>query len=635
MSEERDRARLIAAYADDLIGRRVSERPETEAASEGDVSRMLDLTRALSEIEFEAPQDLSAQLWQRARDENIVPEPVSQTRTFWRSLTALRAAVRAAVTWPLDHPTATALIVSILLVALVGKRPPMVSAAELLTTSTRAEASRLERPGLIGRRAFVVETRRLPDATLIARRHVEQWVNPKAHVKVRRVFDDAHRLLAGEWTHPDGSRIVYQPNRPPQTERALEAKPLTLDAMWRWEPSAADFTQLVGRIDQVGARKTDDGFQLSFDDANGRLTRAELALDKDRLPVAQRIVLREGRDSIEVRSQRQAAEEVPESRVANASFEPEAELLPASSPDVTAPKSVASAPLASVARPLLSAIAVTGIELEATYRLHRLGDCLAEAGVLHPDPNRFRIRVVVGSEACRVDAQREFASLAQTPGVSVALAVVQSARGGERSQAESRSSADVPSDEALATMPVHHVLYDFYARQALREAQSGHDIDETVRPLIRRLVVWTRDRSSQVVRYARELERLTARWPPETLKPLGLDASSKWQALVRDNARGLTVDTELLLVQVEPAFGVPSSDDVSVAPLRSVTDVRHAIGDLQALVEANDAAIRELFSPVNRGDLLRPTPDLTKLVRDIRRAGRLAERLTEPWALDP
>jgi hypothetical protein len=90
--------------------------------------------------------------------------------------------------------------------------------------------------------------------------------------------------------------------------------------MWRWEPSAEDFSQLVGNVARVTARKTDAGFELSLDEANARLAHVELSLDSEHLPLAQRVVLREGGQLIEVHTRRTVSEVLPESRVANTSF---------------------------------------------------------------------------------------------------------------------------------------------------------------------------------------------------------------------------------------------------------------------------------------------------------------------------
>jgi hypothetical protein len=196
-------------------------------------------------------------------------------------------------------------------------------------------------------------------------------------------------------------------------------------------------------------------------------------------------------------------------------------------------------------------------------------------------------------------------------------------------------TTDLDSDEVLVTMPGYRFVYDFEAT-SVAHPQGGRDVDAAVKPLIRRLALWARDRSARRLASVRELERLSTRWPPPTLKPLGLDAASMWQAMVRDNARMLAEDTDLLVAQLEPAFDVSSAADQSAVPaLRTLTDVRSAIGELQVLVEANDADIRTLFTARRRDEMAPPVPSGALLIQALRKASRLAVRLTEPWALEP
>jgi hypothetical protein len=642
MSDERDRARVISEYADDLIARRASDPQAAEARTESDLARMLDVTRALTEIAFEPPPELTKELLAAAREEGASRHRTRETGMLGRSFTSIVRLLHTRGSWQLGRPVGAFIAVAVVASVFFVRRDPTVSASELLTKSARAEAVRLEPPGFVARRAFTIEAQQTADRKPLRTQHVEVLVNPRARIKARRLFDDRQLLVGGEWTQPDGSRIVYERGKPPRTERASDTKPLTFDSIWRWEPSAEDFSKLAGDVARVRARKTDEGFELSLDEANTRLAHVELSLDNDHLPVAQRVILREDGEVIEVQTRRTVSEVLPESRVANTSFEPEPDLLPAVTTSALSTTARETTALSTPARSRLTEQAMDGLELQAWYRLHQLGRCLVEPSQLQRRGGQFHVRAVLTSATCRSEASRLLAPLQELPAISVELILKEPAinhlNQTSRSDPASPSNAptDLDSDDALVTMPGYRLVYDFHARQALRESQSGRDVDAAVKPLVRRLALWALDRSARRLASARELQRLSTRWPPEALKSLGLDAASMWQAMVRDNARVLGEDTDLIVVTLGPALGVASETDESVIPaVRNLTDVSNAITELRALVEVNDAAIRVLFTPRPREDATWAAPNGPALVQSLRRAARLAARLTEPWVLEP
>ncbi len=607
MSDEREQAKVVSTYADDLVTRRRENGPSGPPETHDGLAEILDLARTVSAICIATPANFHDEMWRRM---TAADEAERKARGRWPSW------IRLHLLRPLSALGVVAL--SLVLWMVFQLRTPRVSAAELLKASARAEAIRLERPGLVAHRAFTLHARRLPESTLIARRRVELWANPRSRVKARRVFDERDRLLAGEWTNPDGSRVVYEAGKPPQRERATDAKPLTAETLWRWEPSASDFTALVVNLERIEAKATPAGYQLAFNGEQGRVAEAELALDKEHVPTAQRIVLRERSGAlVEFRTTRSSADEIPESRVAHTTFDPEPELLPQPALPTLPPKPV-SAPL----------FAVDQIELQASYRLHRMVGCLARPGELRRDAAGFRIGVVLASEECREAARPDLTALAETPGVSVDLSVA-----GSRSGNAAVASSTPVDAAAVKSIPVYPKLYDLFARQALREAQPGaRDVDAAVAPLIAQFAQRTRERSGRALGYARELRRLTERWPPGALQRLGLDSAAMWRVMVRDHAQSLGQDCEVLLAQLQPVLGVaePQQQD-PVAPPRNLTDVRRSVGELESLVEHNDAAIRQLLAPSQAG----ASPDLKRLARDMQRSARLARLIAAPWSLEP
>lgn len=614
MSDEREQANVVSTYADDLVSRRREGAPGEPPTAESGLADILDLTRTVSTIKIATPRRLREDLWRTitGASEGAIVE--NRSRLFpWFRMGLL--------------PIAPVFTVAVGVVAfwwLFQARSTRVSAAELLDAASKAEAARFERPGFIAHRAYSIETRHLP-ASPVARRRVELWANPQARITARRLFDDNNRLLAGEWTNADGSHVVYEPGKSPKREAATDPRPLTPDTSWRWDPSARDFSLLVDGLSRVQARSTAGGFELSFDAATGRVAEADLTLDRERLPLFQRVVLREENGTlIEIQTKRESADEIPESRVSNATFQPETELLP---PPPSEGPVVAALPTPAV-RPV-PALPIDQLELEASYRIHRLAGCLAQPSEIRRGTRDFRVTVLVASEACRTEAHSGFTQLAKTPGVVIDVSVVQPS-GGEASVQPSPVDLD-----NLSSVPVYQLLYDVFARQALRDRQStSTDVDAAVKPYILDFMSRGRDRSTRIVARARAMTELCSRWPPDVLARLGLDSAAMWRSMVRDHAQSLRQDADVLLAELQPigVLDMPSSDDDTLA-IRTLSDVQRAVIVLNTLADVTDHAIRRLLSPSSQ-QIDVTSLDPASLGRELRRLARLAEKFAEPWSLE-
>jgi hypothetical protein len=123
---------------------------------------------------------LTTELLAAVHEEARVKERHREAGALRRSFTAIRALLDVGGHWRLGRPVGVFIAIAITLAVFFARRDATLSASELLTQSARAEAVRLEPPGLVARRAFTIEARDTADQTLLAAQHVELWVNPKA-----------------------------------------------------------------------------------------------------------------------------------------------------------------------------------------------------------------------------------------------------------------------------------------------------------------------------------------------------------------------------------------------------------------------------------------------------------------------
>jgi anti-sigma factor RsiW len=214
------------------------EEADRWAAHLADCDACQRLVRQVSELMDSVRQDLML-----AYTLPVSPSGASARRleTLMRTR-APRHWVRPGLTWLRPGYAGAGLAAAIALVLFViGWRETPISAAEALERATVSERALASDVTHIVPRTLAIEERRTGDAA-VSRRRVEIWQNAAQGTKVRRLYDAGGRLVAGEWTRPDGSRAIYQPDAAPVIEAAGTPVPLDVVHAWRWEPSVQALT---------------------------------------------------------------------------------------------------------------------------------------------------------------------------------------------------------------------------------------------------------------------------------------------------------------------------------------------------------------------------------------------------------
>src|SRR5262249_36497931 len=85
-----------------------------------------------------------------------------------------------------------------------------VTAAGLLERARVAEDKIDRNPGIVQHRMLDLEERQSADGRVISRHRIEDWRGAAQGLRVRRLYDDKNRLLAGEWRKTDGASTLYR-----------------------------------------------------------------------------------------------------------------------------------------------------------------------------------------------------------------------------------------------------------------------------------------------------------------------------------------------------------------------------------------------------------------------------------------
>ena len=183
--------------------------------------------------------------------------------------------------------------------------------------------------------------------------------------------------------------------------------------VWRWEPSVAHFELLARDLPTLAAEKTPHEYVIT---ASGESSRGpslvRLILTRPGLrPVEQRIVFKRGEaadDLVEYRLIEADARTVPLASMAAGVFEPNPELLPEVAAPSERPRRATVTPLVE---PALADADADALELEVTYRLHRLENCVQGDPSIDRGARRVRVSVAIETDACRLETRRPFESL--------------------------------------------------------------------------------------------------------------------------------------------------------------------------------------------------------------------------------
>ncbi|HWW87324.1 MAG TPA: RNA polymerase sigma factor, partial [Vicinamibacterales bacterium] len=295
----------------------------------------------------------------------------------------------------------------VVLIAVVGyainqMTRPTATAAEILRDAARSDEVWGAAPGQVAHRVVRLQERVAGSSVIRSERQIETWQDA-GRIKATRLYDAEHHLIAGEWRQADGTRKVYHAGAPAKTELAKEARSIAPDEIWRWDAAAADFGALVGNSTALSVEKSAKQVVLQASHVSDLLESATLTVSPDtHRTIGQTLVVRVGETLLEYRFEETLATRMPASEVPPDRFEPEAVL----SGNHVSSETVAAPSVARVPRPAPSfaVAALDRLELTATWRLHRLGSCLAVPGRIERSPRSgIHIDVLAAGLSCRAE----------------------------------------------------------------------------------------------------------------------------------------------------------------------------------------------------------------------------------------
>ncbi len=408
--------------------------------------------------------------------------------------------------------TVTAILALVVVAALLLTKfltpHPILSAGALLQQSITAEDALAARTDQVLHRSISLEEKST-SGDLIARRTIEIWQSAEKKLAARRVYDDKGRLIGGEWTKADGSRVIYHHGSKPQstTAKQIDAA-LTPEDIWQLDPSSKVFSSLIGQVEAATVEENSGAYVFTYQ-ARGAATgtrglvKATLTLSRNDLHATELTLLIKAQEFHFVES---AFERRAPNTVAPAVFEPEPELLSSAQPETRNSKLETENP-APNSQPPTPVLATADLEIEV---MRLLSDAKADLGeqisATRSPEGILKVQGIVDTDKRKREILTALSPVTGNPAVKITIQTVAEAVA-EQKQTRSSSSA------ASTTMERVEAGSDqFPAYTQLRRRFS----EEESRRFADRMVELTR----QAMSHAGAMKRLTSKFSSEDLRTM-------------------------------------------------------------------------------------------------------------------
>jgi RNA polymerase sigma factor (sigma-70 family) len=496
------------------------------------------------------------------------------------------------------RPISITAIVSVALIAamlLARLWSPAVSAAELLRRSNLSDEERAAKAGMIQHRIINFEERNPSSGVVMTSHRIEVWQGSSQSTQARRIYDGEDRLIAGEWTNPDGSRVVcHRGARQQYLQDPAKYSTKTLlenGDFWRLDLSAKEFSALVdegrGALSaNAMVEERPDAYLISYSNesgtGDGALLKATLKLKRPDLhSVEQALLIKRGNEVREYRFTETALEQRSAATVAPSVFQPDRELLTTSQETM---KVRADSP--RLKRDPQSA-ASAELEVEAAYLLARIkADMGEQVNLTRADGGRLRIDALVETEERKQEIVRALAPLTNRPAIKIEVSTIAEAL---RHRKPSSGATAIRDIEVLKEpIPVEPEL----RRHFMEQPGHSRQIDDEISRFADRMLRGSR----QALLHASALARLVKRFPPEAIRALNPEAQAQWRSIIDEHAQSYRREVRGLNRELRPIFFPEESPGEADERGIDRADSTQIAQQLLRLSHEHDEAMRSAFA---------------------------------------
>ncbi|HKD08835.1 MAG TPA: RNA polymerase sigma factor [Bryobacteraceae bacterium] len=419
---------------------------------------------------------------------------------------------------------------------------------------------------------------------VMSRRTIEIWQSAKLGRVSRRLYDQDHRLIAGEWINPDGNETIVDGT----SEHRVAKHPFEprFDDAWRFDPSAEQFLRLVN-ASTVNMETKPATYVVSLRPHDGSATpeglvSVELTMARTTLRGRSAVLVIRYGGSVrtffyeEIRAESKNLRDIDPST-----------FVPEHGPSANAPRPLRERPVGSVAIP-------SNVSLEIAV-LNQLADVNADLGedlTVAPLPDG-RIKVIGFVETRR---RKEDILQALHP-LELKSPVIAELRTYEDGIARSRSPtrrANAPTlavklEATSSRAPLDAELRGKFRDQGVPEAELDKSVQDFSSEIVKSSLL--------ALQHARALQNITSRFSAEQLSRASAAARMQWLGIVIRHAEALESSDALIdrrlgsIALISPVSGRAVRKYVETSE-----DLRAAAQRLLNLTVSNDRTLATGFS---------------------------------------
>jgi len=470
--------------------------------------------------------------------------------------------------------------------------------------------------------------------SLRSRKRIDQWT--KTGASAERVYDEAGKMIAGEWLDKDVRRVFKQG----QKLVAVETETRPVDKLYSPEPTVIGFTHFVRSFEPEPTFSLEDAaktYTITYKKepdvpANllNKLLVASLTVDRETYnPVSQTIVLQIGEEIREYRISDVRVEQKPLTSLSPLIFLPEEELLRGATKvikplEITVPAPVLPPTIdtATASNTASSVPATASLETEVeVFRALDSVNALSgdQVGVTRLADGRLRVTGIVDSASRKIEILNALNPIRGSNGLTIDIQT--------GSEAASRTKQNISGDnitldsvtaQVEQSLAVEPELRDFFAKKGI----TGDELNAGIRNYSGAVL----DRSRALRRNALALKQLAERFSPAEIEQLEPVKRNQWKALLRSKAGAVASDVRSLDSQLY-AIGLSASSNGSGGDdIRDASDLTKAAQRLFGLAAACDSQVGQSFS-ISGGSKGSATVKTVQFWRNLRQMADIAAEI--------
>lgn len=462
-------------------------------------------------------------------------------------------------------------------------------------------------------RTIYMEERSPSTKSVLSRYRVESWHSAQKGMTVKRLYNEAGQLVAGNWLWSDQTETIYQVRERPRLRPSQSATltPKDLDTVWTMDISTTPYLATATQDDREFTLAEDPTtYTINYERNNSTdeisLVKASLTLRKTDLhPINQTVILTAGGVTHEYYFNEASLELAPSNAVPPHTFIPEEELFsvpPPTSPGTNDIHVYPPPPLSSTPQPN-SPRATLEMQVEALQLLHQVrADTDEQISTEITSAGQLQIKGVVETQQRKNEIVAGLQPLASNKAVQIQIQTVEDYLKRERVDPPIATGGAVQRYESAASTPPAADVIQRYLSKT--RTPTSDDVNQYANRIV--------NQSRATMRHAGAIKRLSDQLPSGELDKLAPDARAKWLALLHMHIRNYIESSTELRAELERLYSRPAARNWPPpdATHLGTSDLTNAINSLYRTAAANDRKLRSAFT-VSSDTRTEPSIDTT------------------------